>query len=204
LIVVASTVVISTLDGFDPSALTAADIRALASNYAVAMAEFDQSATPDQLTDLMLPAITTTIHILPFAFTATWTLIVTFNLGLGTWITTKSGNLARPGEDFAGIEVPGLVTPILGLAFLASLIGGTTGAIALSLAGAMSALLLASGLAVVHSVSRSFWFRLPLLLLVYVFLGLFALPLVMLGIAEPFARIRRRVAMRRAAGPPRP
>jgi len=192
LLVVAGGVVVSLVEGFDPSAFTAEETRTFARAYAEAMVEVDPTADVNQLTDLLQPTLALVLRILPFAFTATWTLIGALNLGLGLWITAKSGNLIRPREDLAAFELPRSVTPVLIAAGLASLAGGPFGAIAAAIAGAAAALLLIAGLAVLHTITRPLSFRLPLLVLTYLFLGLWSLPLLVVGILEPYLVLRKR------------
>jgi hypothetical protein len=60
----------------------------------------------------------------------------------------------------------------------------------------MAALLLIAGLSVLHTITRPLSFRLPLLVLVYLFLSICAVPLLIVGAAEPYARLRQRMKSR--------
>jgi hypothetical protein len=192
-VVTVGAILICVLTGFDPSAISPDMTKAIAREYASTMGEVDPSISSDQLIEMITPAITVTLRILPFAFTMTWTLVGAFNLGLGMWVTAKSGNLLRPREDLAAFDLPTFVSPVLIVALGVAFLGGLPGAIAAAVAGAMAGLLLLAGLAVLHTITRPLSFRLPLLVLVYLFLGLCGLPLIILGILEPYLRLRRRI-----------
>jgi hypothetical protein len=203
-LVVAGAIVVCVLNGFDPSAISADKMTVLAHDYAEAMAQVDTTVSTDDLTKMLAPAIETTLRLLPFAFTLTWTVVGAFNLGLGIWITTRSGNLLRPREDLAAFDLPRLVAPVFVVALVVGFTGGVIGAMASALAGAMAGLLLLAGLSVLHTLTRPLSFRLPLLVLVYLFLGLCALPLIVVGILEPYTHLRRRVPPRGPAKPSNP
>jgi hypothetical protein len=171
-------------------------VKALAQDYAAAMAETDPSASTEQLREAMAPAIETMLRVLPFAFTATWTAIATVNLGLGIWITTKSGNLARRPDDFSAVDLPKWIAPVGAASFAVACLGGEIGALGAAVCGAAAMLELIAGLAVLHAITRPLSFRLPLLILVYLFLGLCGIPLIILGLIEPYARLRLRLKPR--------
>jgi len=203
-LVVLGGVLLCVLNGFDPSAISPDATKALAHDYAEAMGEVDDGISTDQLTDMFVPAIAIMFRLLPFAFTMTWTLIGAFNLGLGIWITTKSGNLVRPREDLAAFDLQLFVTPTFAIALAIWFAGGLIGAVAAAVAGSMAALLLLAGLAVLHTVTRQLSFRLPLLVLVYLFLGVCSVPLLIVGMLEPYTRLRQRVSARGPAKPSNP
>lgn len=198
LLVAAGAIIVSAVNGFDPSSISPEQVHAIAAKYAEALGDADTTLDAEQFTALMEPTIATTLHLLPFAFTVIWTLIAAANLALGLIITAKSGNLARPSENFSAVELPKPVTPLLGLALVASSIGGPFGSVAFAIAGSMAGLLLIGGLAVLHTVTRGFLLRLPLLILVYLFIGLFAVPLVILGALEPYLHLKQRISLRKS------
>jgi len=193
LLVIIGATLVALASGFDPAAISQDRVKALSQSYADMMAETDKSAATDELRNAMMPVMQTMLRIMPFAFTATWTMIATLNLGLGLWITTKSGNLDRRGEDLAAIDLPKWIGPVAIAALLVSFIGGDAGALALAICGAGAALELIAGLAVLHTITRPLSFRLPLLILVYLFLGLCGIPLILLGLIEPYVRLRHRL-----------
>jgi hypothetical protein len=197
-------IAVSITDGFDPSAMSDATTRAFAEQYATDVKSTDDAVSIAELADTLQPAVSAMLRILPFAFTMTWTLVASLNLGLGIWATKTSGNLLRPGENLAAIDFPRAVGAIFVASVLVSLLGGRIGAIGGAFAGSMAALLLLAGLSVLHTITRTLSFRLPLLVIVYLFLGLAAVPLLLVGAAEPYARLRDRLKPNPPAIPPKP
>ncbi|MDR3372308.1 MAG: hypothetical protein P4L98_01145 [Ancalomicrobiaceae bacterium] len=195
----AAAVGIAAVGGFNPADLSPDQIAVLATVYAELMSD----GAPTSAEDLAairhgLPAL---LALLPFIFTAVWTLIAFINLYLGAWIAARSDRLARPWEDVAGLEPPLWATLAFFVALVFSTLTGTFGALAMALAGSLAMLHLVVGLGVVHTVTRGWTLRVPLLILVYVLFGLFALPLLGLGLVERVARLRA-WARNRALTPP--
>jgi hypothetical protein len=180
--------------GFDPSAISPERAHAIASAYVDAMSEGETAAARADLIATFEPSIALTMKILPFAFVATWTLIFAFNFALAYWISLKSGNLVRPTEDLTAIDIPRAVTVVAVVAFGLAATGHLIGAVASAIAGAAAGLLLIGGLAVVHTLTRRLSFRLPLLVLIYLFLTLLSVPILILGALEPYLRLRNRTA----------
>ncbi|MDR3494608.1 MAG: DUF2232 domain-containing protein [Ancalomicrobiaceae bacterium] len=200
LIAAAAAVGIAFFADFNPAALSAEQINDLTAIYAQMMSEGGPAPTADDLAAIRqgLPVM---LALLPLIFTAVWTLIALINLYLGAWIAARSDKLARPWEDVAGFEPPLWATLAFFAAVAFSTFGGTFGALALALAGGFAMLHLLVGLGVAHTVTRGWALRVPLLITIYVLFGLFALPLLVIGLIERFARLRA-WARGRALAPP--
>ncbi len=198
--VVAGAVVMAIAHGFNPSDLTPEQIDRLTEAYATAVeAVGDQGTRPtkEDLQPALRELVPAMMSALPFVFCAVWTVVALANLYLGAWITAQSSRLARPWEDVAAFEPPRWVFGLFLAAAATTAMEGTAGSIAAALAGALAVVLILVGLAVVHTITRGWPVRVGLLAAIYVFVGLFALPLLLLGIAELFLRLRMR-ARRRA------
>ncbi|MFX9676736.1 hypothetical protein ABTO97_19055, partial [Acinetobacter baumannii] len=90
--------------GFDPSAITPERAHAITKAYIDAMGDDPSGPSRTEITAAIEPTVMLMMRILPFAFVATWTLIFALNFALGYWISLKSGNLVRPGEDLAAVD----------------------------------------------------------------------------------------------------
>lgn len=184
--------IVAIASGFDPSTISPERAHAITKAYIDAMGDDQAGASRADVAAAIEPTVMLMMRILPFAFVATWTLIFAFNFALGYWISLKSGNLVRPGEDLAAIDIPRPVAVVAVLAIGLSAMGGHVGAVAGAIGGASIGLLLLGGLAVVHTLTRRLSFRLPLLVLIYLFLTILSLPIVILGVLEPYIRLRKR------------
>ncbi len=197
LIAIAGTVaigsaIVAIASGFDPSAISPERAHAITKAYIDAMGDDASGPSRTEIAAAIEPTVMLMMRILPFAFVATWTLIFALNFALGYWISLKSGNLVRPGEDLAAIDVPRAVAVVAVLAIGLATLGGHIGAAAGAVGGASIGLLLLAGLSVIHTVTRPLSFRLPLLVLIYLFLTILSLPIVILGALEPYIRLRKR------------
>lgn len=135
-------------------------------------------------------------YALPLAAAMAWTAITLLNLWLAALIVRRSGQLPRPWPDLSAIELPRMfLAAFFVLLSVAALLGGAPGYIAAFYASALALIWVLMGLAVVHAITRGRRFRRPLLITLYITLLLFgwpAIPLIILGIVEQIAQLRRR------------
>lgn len=145
-------------------------------------------------------------YALPLAAALLWTTTTLVNLWLAARITQYSGQLPRPWPDLSAIELPPLFLAAFFVIFaFAALAGGAVGYVAAFYTSALALVWIVIGLGVLHVVTRGRSFRRPLLIFIYVILIIFgwpAVPLMVLGVVEQFAQLRRRFA--RAPSPPSP
>jgi hypothetical protein len=142
-----------------------------------------------------------TRYVLPAFAAAFWLLIMLVNLWLAAKSATISGQLARPMPSFAEIDYPPLLLAGFAAAAGLSLAPGLAGLAGTAFFGGFSCAYLILGLAVLHVVAAGS--QLKLLMLGLLYTGLFLTPwvapiLVLIGLAEPFLQLRRRVLQRPA------
>ncbi len=149
-----------------------------------------------------------TRYILPAFAAIFWLLVMVGNLWLAAKSARISGLLARPLPEFTRIDYP-LFVPIGFLIALALNFGsGLPGLIGTAFLGAFACAHLLMGLAVVHVLVATLQFK-PLVLFA-LYAGLFltpwvGLPVTLLGLLEPFLRLRQRHLQRNTPPtPPRP
>jgi hypothetical protein len=140
-------------------------------------------------------------YILPAFAGGFWLLIMLVNLWLAAKSAAISGQLQRPLPSFAGLDYPPLL--LVGFAAAAALTfaSGLIGLAGTAFLGGISCAYLILGLAVVHIMAAGS--QLKLLMLGLLYTGLFLTPwvapiLVLVGLAEPFLQLRRRVMQRPA------
>ncbi len=165
---------------------------------------FDESAFK-QLQDIFGPELTQaefeqmihrfTRYILPASAAMLWLLVMAGNLWLATKSASISGLLARPVPAFTRLEYPPFLLGGFLIALALSFSSGMLGIAATAFLGAFASAYLVLGLAVVHVMFAASQFKLMLLFAVY--LGLFLTPwvgppLALLGLLEPFLRLRQR------------
>jgi hypothetical protein len=178
--------------GYGPSTFGAAEAHALAAAYAQAMHDSDSTASVDALTSEFEPTIAAIFGLAPMLVTSLWSMINLTNLYLGAVIVYRSGRLSRPWDDLAGMEPPLWATGVLLIGGIAWQFGGTIGAVGMATVGAFATIPILVGLGVVHTVTRGWRLRIAILIVVYVFGGLFSLPLLLLGLVEPVLQVRAR------------
>lgn len=136
---------------------------------------------------------------LPAIAALSWLLMIWFNAGLAQALAARSGHARRPTPPLALLELPRWVVPALLLSLAAGrLAPGGLGFAALIVAALGGALLFLAGLALLHAlVAFRRLGRAPLVVL-YLLLLLFSWPLVLvvvlLGLVEELAGLRRRLA----------
>jgi len=142
--------------------------------------------------------------VLPGGVAAVWLAIMLANTWLGGKIAQVSGRLIRPWPTIVDMDYPRFL-PMGFLVALAAgvLFAGLTSAMASAFTGAFMLAYLIMGLAVIHAVTRGSNFQVLILVLLYVgilLVGWIAVVIALLGIGEPFLRLRERAA--RSGGPP--
>ena len=140
-------------------------------------------------------------YILPAFAGGFWLLIMLANLWLAAKSAAISGQLARPLPSFAGLDYPPLLLAGFAVAAALTFASGLVGLVGTAFLGGFSCAYLILGLAVVHVMAAGS--QLKMLLLGLLYTGLFLTPwvppiLVLMGLAEPFLQLRRRVTQRPA------
>lgn len=136
---------------------------------------------------------------IPGIVAASWVVMTILNAVLAQLLAVRAGMQRRPTPDLVSLEVPHLCAPVLALATLAlALVDGWYDYLSATLVLLFALPFLFQGLAVVHAVSRRHApNRLPLAVF-YVLLVVFSWPLalgvVLLGLIEERAGLRRRLA----------
>lgn len=198
LVVAAASLATGVLVGYDQAATTAA-VR----EVFVAVIQAERGGNPAEIRNQVEPLVALSVRMLPVFFPAVWTAVIVFDLWLGAKVVARSDRLARPWEDLASIEPPAGGGPILAAALVASVLPDPLGLVAAPFAGAMIAVYMIVGLAVLHAVTRDLQARPILLAMVYGVVFLFTFPaliLAMIGVADRHFRFRDR----RRGGPPSP
>ena len=157
------------------------------------------------LADDELTAVTALlVRVMPGAAAMSWQLMMLVNLWLAGRVLRTSGRLTRPWPMLQALELPVAATGALAVALVVAF--GATGLPALVATGFAGALLMAHavlGLAVLHWITWGRPNRGLVLTAAYTGAVLFApygtVPVALLGLFEPLARLRRRVP-----GPPPP
>jgi hypothetical protein len=138
-------------------------------------------------------------HWLPGVIGASWVLMTVLNAIIAQQLALRSGMAKRPTPDIAEFEVPGWCgIPLLASVPVVALSQGGLAAVAILVLVLFSIPFLFQGLGVVHALSRKHApSRLPIIGF-YVLFVLFSWPLVLLvvllGLAEEWAGLRRRYA----------
>lgn len=152
--------------------------------------EMGLSADPERILSLIVIA-------LPAVVVLFWSLLTLGNMWLAQSILVRSNNNLRPSPVLAEMELPGFLLALLGGALLLSLIPGP----AAQLGGAVMIALLVPyfllGLAVIHAISRAWMARIAILSVFYVllvFAGWLVIPISLIGLLEPWAKLRARLA----------
>jgi len=140
-------------------------------------------------------------YILPAFAGGFWLLIMLVNLWLAAKSAAISGQLARPAPNFAELDYPPLLLAGFAAAAALTFASGLLGLAGTAFLGAFASAYLILGLAIVHVIAAGFPLRLLVLGLLYT--GLLLTPwvapiLVLLGLAEPFLQLRRRLMQRPA------
>lgn len=137
--------------------------------------------------------------LMPGIIAVSWVLMTVINAALAQFLALRGGQAQRPAAPLAELWLPAWCGPALAIGALASLVaGGDLAFFAQGLAVLLAVPFLMQGLAVIHSLAR----RLPApglaLAGLYLVLVLFSWPLVVvvvvLGLVEDWAHLRRRLA----------
>ncbi len=137
--------------------------------------------------------------IVPGIIAVSWVLMTVINAALAQLLAIRGGQAQRPASPLAELWLPAWCGPALAIGTLAALVaGGDLAFFAQGLAVLLGVPFLLQGLAVIHSLAR----RLPApglaLAGLYLVLVLFSWPLVVvvvvLGLVEDWAHLRRRLA----------
>lgn len=124
-------------------------------------------------------------------------LMLIINSALAEWVLIRTGRALRPVPAMAGIAVPWEIS--LGFAGLlagAAVLDGMPGYVCVNLALILALPLFFAGLAVVHAAVRRHGAGTAFLVVFYLILSLFiwpVVPVVMMGLVEPWAGLRRRL-----------
>lgn len=142
-----------------------------------------------------------TRYILPAFAGGFWLLIMLVNLWLAAKSAAISGQLSRPLPSLAGLDYPRLLLAGFGAAAALAFGSGLIGLAGTAFLGGFACAYLILGLAVAHVAAAGF--QLKLLMLGLLYTGLFLTPwvapaLILVGLAEPFLQLRRRVMQRPA------
>jgi len=136
-------------------------------------------------------------QILPGASAAFWMLCILTCQWIAARVALASGQLTRPWPDLAAFSLPVGTPLILSAAIAATLVlEGMPRIIVTGYVGALYAIYVLMGLAIVHYVSRGAFWRGPALSALYVLLIVFnsgaSLLLALLALADSFIPIRRK------------
>ena len=155
----------------------------------------------DNLTERSLPdrdrVAQTVASVIPGIAAASWMVMAVINGALAQGVLARFGVAWRPSPDLAALGLPRWLTAALGVAALATLLGGTWRFLGINLIIALSVPFCLGGLAVLHAAVR----RLPhpgiALVAFYTLAGMFGWPLLaamLLGLVEAWLGLRRRLA----------
>ena len=155
----------------------------------------------DNLTERSLPdrdrVAQTVASVIPGIAAASWMVMAVINGALAQGVLARFGVAWRPSPDLAALGLPRWLTVALGVAALATLLGGTWRFLGINLIIALSVPFCLGGLAVLHAAVR----RLPhpgiALVAFYTLAGMFGWPLLaamLLGLFEAWLGLRRRLA----------
>lgn len=156
------------------------------------LADTLRQASPDQYDAL----IAFFIRMTPMVMAALWTTILTANVWLGARLLTAMDRSPRTWAPFPRIEFPRQSAIVLGIALVATLLPGTLGVFAESVASALVCAFAILGIAVIHYLSKGFAGRTLVLATTYMALIMFnwlaALGFAALGVAETGFGLRAR------------
>ncbi|MBL4757364.1 MAG: DUF2232 domain-containing protein [Rhizobiales bacterium] len=147
--------------------------------------------------DLYQAFLTQLSFLLPIVLAAGWIMIVLINLYGGAKIAALSGQLTRPWDDLSAISLPQMYGIAMVPAILGTMLPGLIGLACLILLGTLAIAHAVIGLSILHSITRKFPGRAILLAIVYGGVMLLGFPLIILsvlGLIEPWARLRDRAA----------
>ena len=140
---------------------------------------------------------------LPSGMASSWLLLMCANLWVGGRIIRTSGRLARPWPNLHRLTIPPLHSAVFGACFAASLMPGTLGFLGGAASQVWIIVYLFIGLSVLHAVTVGVGARIAILTLAYflISLGIAALVIVLVGVAETVFNIRAWLLARRGIGP---
>jgi len=172
----------------------------IAGSFTSAIAELAGQLGPaDGQTAVVAQAIADYAAIVPGIIAVSWVLMTVINAAIAQLLALRAGRAQRPGFALAQLALPVWCGPALGIAAAATLVaGGDTAFFAQGLAALFAVPYLLQGLAVVHCVANRLPARGLALASFYLVLLLFSWPLVVavvvLGLVEDWAQLRRRLA----------
>lgn len=156
--------------------------------------ELGLNADPERILSLIVIA-------LPAFVVMAWSLLTLGNMWLAQLILERAGRNLRPTPSLLDIEYPHFLLALFLGALILSLIPGS----AAQLGGAIMIALLVPyfllGLAVIHAISRAWTARIAFLGVFYVlliFTGWLIVPICLIGLGEPWAKLRARFAQSEA------
>nr|WP_306267147.1 DUF2232 domain-containing protein [Pararhizobium sp. IMCC3301] len=135
------------------------------------------------------------VALFPFVATAGLVAVTGLNLVLAIRIARRYGTFARPATSITTLVIPRAVHLTAMAAFLAIWLTGSTPPLLTSVAGASSALVILSGFAALHALTRRLASRGIILVAVYGSIILFTFPLLLiliLGWIDGFLNLRGR------------
>ena len=134
--------------------------------------------------------------ILPASTAIIWSLFTFLNMWIAAHIVRVSDRMRRPWPDFSRMEYPYKSSfALIALSMSSFIIPGLGGLILSGFTGALMIAFLLLGLAVVHYLTRPYPSRGLILFGTYIaviFIGWGSIILILLGVIEPLAQIRRR------------
>lgn len=159
------------------------------------------TGTTDEST-VMVPELRSVIEpLVPGMAAVSWVVMLAINGALAQALLVWSRLNRRPSPDLGAFEVPAWMLPLLALAGLGAVAPGFAGFLGGNLVLILLPAFILAGLGVVHVLSRSWPLRPLFLAAVYVmafFLGWPVVVLALIGVFEPWIRLRQRFP-----GPPR-
>ena len=135
---------------------------------------------------------------------ASWMVMTAVNGTLAQALLVRAGRNVRPSAEFAQLRLPPWLVAGVGMGFAAWLLGdGFPKFIGQLFTVVCLTAFLIQGLAVVHAVSRHWHWRVPFLAAFYVFLVIInwlVAPVIVLGLAEQWLRLRERMGIADTGG----
>jgi len=136
-------------------------------------------------------------RVFPGVVIASWMAMVLANAVLAQGLLARFGRNFRPSPAMADIDLPAWLRSALAIVLIGAFLPGTAGFLGTNLAVILSVGYALAGLGVVHALLRNSPHRAPLLGAAYLFMFVFGWPIAiaaLLGLAEPWLNLRRRVA----------
>lgn len=154
-------------------------------------------AAPNIDADTLTSTAAAIVRVFPGIVTGSWLAMVLANAVLAQGLLVRFHRNFRPSPHMADIELPLWLRGALAIALIGAFMPGIAGFLGTNLAVILAAGYALAGLGVVHALLRNSPHRAPLLGVTYLFMFVFGWPVVLaalLGLAEPWLNLRRRVA----------